>query len=56
MIWFVKETERITLAKKSTYFNWSKNVTNLQVDITSHCNARCGACIRNKSGNEVKDE
>jgi len=45
------------LAKwRDTQFKWAKQVTNLQVDITSHCNARCGACIRNKNGDEVKDE
>ena len=37
-------------------YNWANEVTNLQVDITSHCNARCGACIRNQDGNEVKEE
>lgn len=37
-------------------FNWGKQVTNLQIDITSFCNARCGACIRNKNGDEVKEE
>ena len=57
MTWCVKATERTTLAKwRDTQFKWAKQVTNLQVDITSHCNARCGACIRNKNGDEVKDE
>jgi sulfatase maturation enzyme AslB (radical SAM superfamily) len=37
-------------------YKWANEVTNLQVDITSHCNARCGACIRNQDGNEVKEE
>lgn len=37
-------------------FRWAKEVTNLQIDITSFCNARCGACVRNKDGDEVKDE
>lgn len=35
---------------------WSKIVNNLQVDITSHCNARCGACVRNSDGDEVREE
>jgi MoaA/NifB/PqqE/SkfB family radical SAM enzyme len=37
-------------------YNWAKEVANLQIDITSHCNARCGACIRNQEGDEVKEE
>ena len=37
-------------------YNWYEQTTNLQIDITSYCNARCGACIRNKNGDEVKDE
>lgn len=36
--------------------NWSRIVNNLQIDITSHCNARCGACVRNKDGDEVREE
>lgn len=35
---------------------WHKVVNNLQVDITSHCNARCGACVRNIDGDETKHE
>lgn len=35
---------------------WHKVVNNLQVDITSHCNARCGACVRNIDGDETKKE
>ena len=34
--------------------NWYKQVHKLQIDLTSHCNARCGACIRNVNGNEIK--
>ena len=33
---------------------WHKNVTSLQFDISSHCNARCGACVRNKDGGETE--
>lgn len=29
---------------------WHKKVSKLQFDITSHCNARCGACVRNQNG------
>lgn len=36
--------------------NWSKVVNNLQIDISSHCNARCGACVRNVDGDETKKE
>lgn len=36
--------------------NWYQNTASLQIDITSHCNARCGACIRNKDGDEVRPE
>lgn len=36
--------------------NWSRHVCSLQFDITSHCNARCGACVRNKDGDEVRAE
>jgi MoaA/NifB/PqqE/SkfB family radical SAM enzyme len=34
--------------------NWYRQVHKLQVDITSHCNARCGACIRNIDGGETR--
>lgn len=47
---------RTILAKERVYYNWVKQVTNLQIDITSHCNARCGACVRNKDGDETKEE
>lgn len=30
--------------------NWYRQIHKLQIDITSHCNARCGACIRNIDG------
>lgn len=36
--------------------NWHRIVNNLQLDITSHCNARCGACVRNVNGDEVREE
>jgi len=34
--------------------NWYRQIHKLQVDITSHCNARCGACIRNIDGGETR--
>ena len=34
--------------------NWYRQIHKLQVDITSHCNARCGACIRNVDGGETR--
>lgn len=34
--------------------NWRRQVHKLQIDITSHCNARCGACIRNIDGGETR--
>jgi len=33
---------------------WYRQVHRLQVDMTSHCNARCGACIRNIDGGETR--
>lgn len=35
---------------------WHKQVRKLQVDITSHCNARCGACVRNQDGGETEPQ
>ena len=35
---------------------WQSKVHKLQVDITSHCNARCGACVRNNNGGETEPE
>jgi MoaA/NifB/PqqE/SkfB family radical SAM enzyme len=32
---------------------WHKTVHKLQIDITSHCNAKCGACIRNINGGKT---
>ena len=34
--------------------NWYRQIHKLQIDITSHCNARCGACIRNVDGGETR--
>jgi len=34
--------------------NWYRQIHKLQVDMTSHCNARCGACIRNIDGGETR--
>lgn len=36
--------------------NWSRHVNSLQVDISSHCNARCGGCIRNVEGDAVEPQ
>jgi len=33
---------------------WHRNTTSLQFDISSHCNARCGACVRNVDGGETE--
>ena len=38
------------------WMDWARVVNNLQVDITSFCNARCGACVRNVDGDMVKPE
>ena len=35
---------------------WEKVVNNFQVDLSSHCNARCGGCVRNTDGNETRPE
>lgn len=34
---------------------WDKAFRKLQVDLSSYCNARCGACARNISGGETVD-
>jgi len=34
--------------------NWYRQIHKLQIDVTSHCNARCGACIRNISGGKTR--
>jgi MoaA/NifB/PqqE/SkfB family radical SAM enzyme len=34
--------------------NWYRQVHKLQIDVTSHCNARCGACIRNINGGQTR--
>jgi len=36
--------------------NWYKSIHRLQIDVTSHCNARCGACVRNKDGGDTEPE
>ena len=36
--------------------NGNPKVHKLQFDITSYCNARCGACVRNKDGGETEPE
>ena len=35
---------------------WNTKVHKLQIDISSHCNARCGACARNKDGGETEPD
>ena len=35
---------------------WENVVNNFQVDLSSHCNARCGGCVRNADGNETRPE
>ena len=35
---------------------WHKQVRKLQFDVTSHCNARCGACVRNQDGGETEPQ
>ena len=30
--------------------HWDQNLKKLQIDITSHCNAKCGGCARNYNG------
>lgn len=35
---------------------WSRQVSKLQIDISSHCNARCGACVRNNNGGETNPQ
>jgi MoaA/NifB/PqqE/SkfB family radical SAM enzyme len=36
--------------------SWYKNLHKLQLDPTSHCNARCGACARNIYGGETRHD
>tara|TARA_A200000159_G_C7327967_1_gene341784 strand:- start:787 stop:1836 length:1050 start_codon:yes stop_codon:yes gene_type:complete len=35
---------------------WQSKVHNFQFDVTSHCNARCGACVRNQDGGDTEPE
>lgn len=35
--------------------DWMRNLSSIQVDPTSHCNAMCGACVRNTNGLHRKD-
>ena len=35
---------------------WHRKVYKLQFDITSHCNARCGACVRNQDGGDTEPQ
>ena len=41
---------------KSGHINWYEQLHKLQMDITSHCNAACGACVRNYNGGATKAE
>ena len=34
--------------------NWQRQVHKLQMDLTSHCNAACAACVRNLNGGPNK--
>jgi MoaA/NifB/PqqE/SkfB family radical SAM enzyme len=34
--------------------NWHEKVRRLQIDLTSYCNAKCPACVRNIYGNEIR--
>lgn len=34
--------------------HWWEQLHKLQFDLTSHCNARCGACVRNNDGGAAK--
>ena len=37
--------------------DWDEIVCNLQVDLTSHCNARCSMCVRQVDGStQVKPD
>ena len=36
--------------------SWYNSLHKLQIDPTSHCNARCGACARNIYGGETKHD
>jgi sulfatase maturation enzyme AslB (radical SAM superfamily) len=33
-------------------FNWFESLASLQIEITTHCNARCPGCLRNIKGGE----
>jgi len=35
---------------------WHRKVDKLQFDITSHCNARCAACVRNQDGGATEPQ
>ena len=34
--------------------DWSKNIRRLQIDLSSYCNAKCGACMRNEYGDKTR--
>lgn len=34
--------------------HWGSNLRRLQVDISSHCNSRCGGCLRNVDGAQTR--
>jgi len=36
------------------YINWYRQLHKLQIDLTSHCNAACAACVRNYNGAETR--
>ena len=35
------------------FLRWQEYVHKIQIDLTSHCNAKCGMCIRNKDGGDT---
>jgi len=37
-----------------TGIHWFHQLHKLQLDLTSHCNAACGACVRNENGGETR--
>jgi len=39
---------------QSGYIHWYEQVHKLQMDLTSHCNAACGACVRNIDGGKTR--
>ena len=40
----------VTATVRTILDNWYFNTHNLQIDVTSHCNARCAFCVRQQDG------